>query len=71
MEKKIESIVKNHERQMAELDKQYEQYFDELPTNRHGEVIAEEVLKLNDWHNQWRDHLNKKFVQELMNVAKG
>jgi hypothetical protein len=71
MEKKIEYIVKNHEHQMAQLDKQYDKRFAALPTNRAGEVNGDDILKLNDWHKQWKEHLTKAFVQELMNVAKG
>ena len=46
------------ERKMSNLEKAYNYRFDNLPLNDYGEVIAENLLKLNKWAEGEKERIN-------------
>ena len=49
-------------RKMTHLKRAYNYRFDNLPVNNYGEVIAENLLKLNKWAEEEKQRINALMV---------
>jgi hypothetical protein len=69
-QERIQIAVGIQARDLKRLDKEYDARFNGLPVNGFGEVYAERVIALNEWHKREVEKINRAFLNRIATCRK-
>ena len=67
-EDSIMELYKRYQARVEALEKEYNDRFDNVPVNEAGETEAEYILKINEWYDTTRKHLDRSFGKAVAKV---
>ena len=68
---KANAIEQNYKHEIANLNRFYDLHINALPVNACGEVIAEKLAELNEWHNKLIIEIRNKWINAMLSLLKG
>lgn len=68
-EAKIKMAFDMYDDQMKAIEKEYERRFKGLEVNSFGEVIADDLIKLNQWAIEAKAEMKETFVKIISEIG--
>lgn len=69
LEMKIRNLFEEHNAEWNALNAEYEWRWGNVSVNSAGEASAEEVLAVNEWYEEEKARLEKKFIKAVVEAA--
>ena len=65
------AIEQNFRQEFTDLNRLYDLHFNALPVNGCGEVIADKLAELNEWHSKRSGEIRNKWADAMLALLKG